>query len=67
MQQGVGVLIIKPPGIRQLADTDTVHDDQDDAVDHSIVRRFNPVLMQAIQPTAGLSPLKHAKYLIFVS
>jgi hypothetical protein len=34
MQQGIGSVIIKPPGIRQMADTDTVHDDQDDAVNH---------------------------------
>ena len=39
VQQGMGSVIIKPPGIRQMADTDTVHDDQNDTVNH---RSKNP-------------------------
>jgi hypothetical protein len=38
MEQGIGSVIIKPPRIREMADADTVHNNQDDTFDHRELR-----------------------------
>jgi hypothetical protein len=59
MQQGIRSRIIEPLRIREMADTDTVHDNQDDTIYHRQIRsslyllyflgwmKRNSIIMQA--------------------